>query len=118
MILPLVNITPQVTCLTSQPSLLYTLQDRLHLNTTAGYDFTRLSCFYSYVRLLDTDTFSLSQEETVDLSNSPVILSSLYSAVSVRCIERKFSWLDLLPVAVRRWLTVEIYQNVLIYTPR
>ena len=117
-ILPLVNITPQVTCLTSQPSLLYTLQDRLHLNTTAGYDFTRLSCFYSYVRLLDTDTFSLSQEETVDLSNSPVILSSLYSAVSVRCIERKFSWLDLLPVAVRRWLTVEIYQNVLIYTPR
>ena len=107
-----------MSCLTRQPSLLYTEQDRLHLNTTTGYDLTSLSCFYSYISLLDSDTFSLSQEETVDLSNSPVILSSQFSSVSVRCIVSKFSWLDLLPRQVRMWLAEEIYSNVLIYTPR
>ena len=85
-ILALVNITPSVTCHSSQPSLLYTRQDRLHLNTTTGQDLSRLECFYSYIALLDTDTFSLSQEETVGLSNSPVVLSSNFSSVSARCI--------------------------------
>ena len=112
------NNTPRVSCLTSQPSLLYTEQDRLHLNTTNGYDLSSLFCFYSYINLLDTDTFSLSREETVDLSNSPVILSSQFSSVSVRCIVRKFSWLDFLPRVVRWLLAVEIYSNVLVYTPR
>ena len=117
-ILALVNITPSVTCHSSQPSLLYTRQDRLHLNTSAGQDFTSLSCFYSYIHLLDTDTFSLSPEETVGLSNSPLVLSSNFSSLSVRCIVSQLSWLDLLPRPVRWWLAVEIYSNVLLYIPR
>lgn len=117
-ILGLVNNTPRVSCLTSQPSLLYTRQDRLHLNTTSGQDFSRLSCFYSYINLLDTDSYSLSQEETLTLHNSPVLLSSKFSSVSVRCVVRLFSWLDFLPRPVRWWLGEEIYSNVLVYTPR
>ena len=117
-ILPLVNTRPSVSCPRTQPSLLYTQQDRLHLNTTTGLDLTRLSCFYSYIRLEDTDTFSLSPEETVDLSNSPLILSSQFSSVSVRCVRTQLAWLDLLPRPVRWWLGVELYSNVLVYTPR
>ena len=117
-ILALVSGRPSVRCKTSQQSLVFTRQDRLHLNTTTGLDLTRLSCFYSYIRLEDTDTFSLSPEETVDLSNSPVILSSQFSSVSVRCVRTQLAWLDLLPRPLRWLLGVELYSNVLVYTPR
>ena len=54
----------------------------------------------------------VTKEETVDLSTSPVVLSSQFSSVSVRCIVNKYSWLDVLPGVA------EIYRNVLVYTPR
>lgn len=120
-ILPLVDVKPPVTCLSSQPSLLYTEQDKLHFNTSSGYDFSRLTCSYSYITLLDIDTYSFTPEEII--TNSTVALSSQCSSVMVRCVWTRLSWWlqrSWAPRVVLHWLGVEalLYRNILLYTPR
>ena len=111
-ILALVSGRPSVSCKTSQQSLVYTRQDRLVLNTTTA------TCFFSYIVLVDTDTYTFSEERMI--SRSPVVLSSQHNSVWVRCVRTSLYWLDSLPLPslLLYWLGVEVYRNVLLYVPR
>ena len=83
-ILALVSETPSVRCRSSQPSLLYTRQDRLHLNTSTGWTQSMLTCSFSYIHLLDTDTYSFSPEQM--MTHSPMLLSNKSSSVWARSV--------------------------------
>ena len=96
---------------------MYTKEDRLYVNTSA-VDINTITCFYSYIQLVDTDTYTFSPE--VMVSSSPAVLSSQHSSVWARCVRNSLYWLDRLPVPklVLHWLGVEIYHNILLYVPR
>ena len=111
-ILPLVSGQPSLTCRSSQHSLVFTRQDRLVMNTSEA------TCFYSYIGLLDTDTYTFSEERMVE--GREVRLSSQHCSVWVRCVRNSLYWLDRLPLPslLLYWLGVELYRNVLLYVPR
>ena len=111
-ILPLVSGRPSVSCKTSQQSLVYTREDRLYLNTTTA------TCFFSYIVLVDTDTYTFSNETMI--TSRSVRLSGQHCSVWVRCVRNSLYWLDSLPLPslLLYWLGVEVYRNVLLYVPR
>ena len=74
--------TPSVQCRSAQPSLLYTLQDSLHLNISTGYTFSTVTCSFRYIYLRDTDTYSFSAEQV--MSDSPTLLSNKSNSVWAR----------------------------------
>ena len=81
-------------------------------------DISTITCSYSYIQLVDTDTYTFLPE--VVMVRSPVVLSSKFSSVWVRCVRNSLYWLDSLPVPslLLYWLGVELYRNVLLYVPR
>ena len=81
-------------------------------------DISTITCSYSYIKLVDTDTYTFLPE--VVMVRSPVVLSSRFSSVWVRCVRNSLYWLDSLPAPslLLYWLGVELYRNVLLYVPR
>eukprot|EP00092_Neocalanus_flemingeri_P031328 GFUD01034024.1.p1 GENE.GFUD01034024.1~~GFUD01034024.1.p1 ORF type:complete len:665 (-),score=137.74 GFUD01034024.1:75-2069(-) len=122
-ILSHVSPVPEVSCSTSQVSLLYTRLNNLFLNKTVlnqlGYDRSSVRCGYRYMQLVDSDTYKFLDESL--LSGYSVELSGQYTSIWARCILSRWSWLDstlALPEYILQWMGVEVYHNILLYVPR